>query len=178
MILRWYVLRSKPNKEDALHQQATSRGLETYFPCLDAKPVNPRARNWKPYFPGYLFVRANLVTLGISAIQYMPYSAGLVEFGGTPAIIPDEVIQSLQKNLEILFNTSKKNNAGEKSLFVPGTVLTINNGPFAGYEAIFDTSLPSNDRIRILLQAIKGKQIAVELPMAYVEKKEHGSSAD
>jgi len=171
MILQWYVLKSKPNKEDALHKQALSRGLETYFPCLEANPVNPRARKWKPYFPGYMFIRANLMALGISAIQYMPYSVGLVEFGEDPAVIPDEVILSLQKNLEVILNRNAKNATAESEFWLPGTMLTISSGPFAGYEAIFDTSLPSSDRIRILLQAIKGRQVAVELPTAYVQKR-------
>jgi transcriptional antiterminator RfaH len=132
---------------------------------MDAKPVNPRARKWKPYFPGYLFVRANLTDLGVSAIQYMPYSVGLVEFGGEPAVIPDEIIQSLQKSI------TTKNNTDERPYWLPGTALTVNSGPFAGYEAIFDTNLPSSDRIRILLQVIRGKQVAVELPVDYVQRK-------
>lgn len=146
--------------------------METYFPCLDAKPVNPRARKWRPYFPGYLFVRANLIDLGFSAIQYMPYSVGLVEFGGAPAIIPDEIIQSLQKNLSL------KSNREEKNYLLPGTVLTINKGPFAGYEAILNTSLPSSDRIRILLQLIKGRQVTVELPISYVQRKKQSGIAE
>lgn len=165
--LHWYVLRSKPNKEDLLCKQLLTRGFEAFFPCLDVKPVNPRSRKIKPYFPGYMFVRVALTEVGLSTFQWMPYAVGLVSFDKVPATIKNDVMQTLIKNIELL--KQKKDN---RLLFEPGDKLLVNNGPFTGYEAIFDTSLSGRDRIRILLTMVQDNQISVELPTSHVQPKE------
>ncbi len=168
MTLQWYVLKSKPNKEDVLYGQVTMRGFEAFFPCLDVNPVNPRARKTKPYFPGYMFVRVALGEVGLSAFQWMPYAAGLVSFDKEPAIIPNDMMRALCKSIEAL----QKKKVVDSQRFQPGNMLTVNEGPFAGYGAIFDTNLPGNDRIRILLMLARGRQMSVELPGSYVQMKE------
>lgn len=164
---QWYVLRSKPNKEDLLYKQLLTRGFEAFYPCLDVKPVNPRSRKIKPYFPGYMFVRVALAEVGLSTFQWMPYSVGLVSFDKEPATIRDDVMQTMIKNIELL--KQKKDNGA--SLFEPGDKLLVKNGPFTGYEAIFDTSLSGRERIRVLLLMVQDNQISVELPASDVQLK-------
>src|SRR3990170_8082601 len=74
----WYALHSKPRKEAALERQARAEGFEGYLPLLRVKPVNPRSRQWVPYFPGYLFVHTDLPVVGASRFNWMPYAQGLV----------------------------------------------------------------------------------------------------
>ena len=90
----WYAVQSKPHKEftvrDALNRLP---GVEAYLPVLKVNPVNPRARTIRPFFPGYLLVRADLARVGISAIQWTP---GLVRVLGTeqqpqPLAVIDEI---------------------------------------------------------------------------------------
>ncbi|MDP1546005.1 MAG: transcription termination/antitermination NusG family protein [Anaerolineales bacterium] len=168
MSLEWYVLKSKPNKEDALYKQIAFRGIEVFFPQLEVTPTNPRAQKTKPYFPGYMFVQVNLASVGLSTFQWMPYAVGLVGFGGEPSVIQSDIIQSLRKSIEMY----RKGKVDGRAQFMHGTPLTINEGPFAGYEAIFDTSLSGTDRIRILLNLVKGRQMALDLPACFVQKKE------
>lgn len=163
---RWYVLRSKPNKEDALARQVATRGIEVYYPRVTVQPVNPRARTTKPFFPSYMFVRADLVQVGLSTFQWMPYALGLVCFDAEPASIADSLLQALRRDIEQM----GRDEAEENLRLAPGMPLTVNRGPFAGYKAIFDTRLPGSDRIRILLNAAKGAQVPVELAASYVEK--------
>ena len=66
MTTHWYALRSKPCKEDILWRQVGLRGFECFYPRLRVKPVNPRSRKIRPYFPGYMFVRADLSEAGNS----------------------------------------------------------------------------------------------------------------
>jgi len=42
-MMRWYVLQSKPQKENLLYNQLYLRKIEAYYPCLQVKPVNPRS---------------------------------------------------------------------------------------------------------------------------------------
>jgi len=60
MTQRWYVIRSKPRKEEFLAEQMQMRKLEIFEPLIRVQTVNPRARKIKPYFPGYVFVHLDL----------------------------------------------------------------------------------------------------------------------
>ena len=59
-------MRSKPNKEMPLWHEIRARGVECFYPYLRVEPVNPRCRTIQPYFPGYLFVHADLEQIGFS----------------------------------------------------------------------------------------------------------------
>jgi transcriptional antiterminator RfaH len=78
MPVSWYALRSKPRKEEAVYRQALNQGFEAYYPRIRVQPVNPRSRKVRPYFPGYLFISADLEQVGVSAFQWMPHTHGLV----------------------------------------------------------------------------------------------------
>jgi transcription antitermination factor NusG len=165
MSFHWYVLRSKPHKEALVWQQALSHGLETYYPRLKVRPVNPRSRKIKPYFPGYLFVRADLDQVGLSTFQWMPHALGLVCFGGVPAPVPGELIAGIRQRL------GEIQAAGGELLHrvKPGDRVVIQDGPFAGYEAIFDTRLSGKDRVRVLLQLLSDGCIPMELRVGQIK---------
>jgi transcriptional antiterminator RfaH len=163
----WYVLRSKPRKEDAVWRQLQSEGFRTFYPRLRVNPVNPRARKLKPYFPGYLFIHADLEDLGLSVFQWMPHTQGLVSFGGEPAIVPENLISAIEKRVMEI-------NASGGEVFQglsPGDVVRISNGPFSGYEAIFDARLPGSERVRVLLELLSNKRkIPVILGSGQIER--------
>ena len=159
----WHVIRSKPNKESLLFRQLQAHGIETYFPQLNIKPVNPRASKTQPYFPGYLFVKLDLLAAGFSLLQWMPYSLGLLRFGGDAARVPEELIRTIQKQL--LESGSK---ISAPPVILHGDPVIIQQGPFAGYKAIFDTALSGTERARVLLLLLQNRQLAIGLPIAYL----------
>jgi transcriptional antiterminator RfaH len=152
-------MHSKPNKEELLYEQLLIREIDAYYPRIKVQPANPRARKRKPYFPGYLFVRANLDSLGPSTLRWMPGALGLVDFGTDPASVPDELLQAIRQKVEQTNVMDGK--PAEK--FSSGEVVTIQSGPFAGYHAIFDARLPGHERVRVLLQLLSDRQVGVEL---------------
>lgn len=168
MPIYWYALKSKPRKEEALWRQAKAEGIETYYPRLRINPINPRARKYIPYFPSYLFVHIDLKDQGLSTFIYMPYSAGLVTFGGEPAIVPDHLINTLQKKIEEIEQLG-----GETFHDIQhGDTVLIQSGPFYGFEAIFDTRISGDDRVRVLLELIFSKrQVPVELDVGQIVRK-------
>ena len=95
----WYVLRSKPHKEAALNRYALQQGHHVFYPRIPVNPVNPRARKVRPYFPGYLFVQADLDSEGRSIFHWMPFSQGLVRVGGEPASVAPSFMTVLQDRL-------------------------------------------------------------------------------
>jgi transcription antitermination factor NusG len=168
MSLQWYALRSKPNSEDALWRDATARGFEVYYPRTRVQPVNPRARKTKPYFPGYMFVRADIASAGYSTFAWMPYSKGLVRCGSDPSPVPDPLIHAMRRRVESI-------NAAGGELFdglKRGQAVAIQAGAFAGSEAIFDSRLSGSQRVRILLQLLNKQWLPLELPAGQVRRKD------
>jgi transcription antitermination factor NusG len=165
---QWYALRSKPRKEDVLWRQVLSRNIETFYPRLRVNPVNPRSRKLRPYFPGYLFVKADLEELGRSVFQWMPHSMGLITFGGEPATVPPHLIEALRKRVEEINIAGGEVFDGLQS----GDAVRISEGPFKGYEAIFDARLPGNERVRVLLELLgTQRQVPIELNASDIQRK-------
>jgi transcriptional antiterminator RfaH len=166
MTLSWYAMRSKPNKEAFLAGQLESYGVEVFYPVLHVKPVNPRSRKLRPYFPNYLFVHVDLNETNVSELRWMPGASGLVSFDGEPASVPDLLIAAVKKQVD-LFNESVR--AQEKN-FKQGEPVVIQDGPFAGYEAVFDTHISGQDRVRILLSLLQSRQLPVEIESRQIRR--------
>ena len=166
--MRWYALRSKPNREQALWLEMDARGFQTFYPYVRVKPVNPRSRTVRPYFPGYLFVMARLADVGQSVFSWLPYSQGLVSFDGEPASVPEELVSAIRKRVEEI------NRAGGEQLvgLRRGETVLIQSGPFAGSTAIFDACVAGEERVRVLLSILKG-QLKLELPSEQIQRITH-----
>lgn len=166
MTVSWYAMRSKPNKEDFLAGQIQAHGVEVFFPVLLVNPVNPRARKVRAYFPNYLFVHVDLDLVNVSDLRWMPGASGLVSFDGEPASVPDLLIATLRKQVD-QHNASLRDR--EKN-FRQGDVVRIQDGPFAGYEAVFDTHISGQDRVRVLLSLLQRRQVPVEMESKQIRR--------
>ena len=163
----WYALRSKPNKEMAVCREVRARGMECFYPYLRVKPVNPRSRTIRPYFPGYLFVYGDMEQIGFSTFQWMPFSMGLVSFGAQPAAIPESLIHAIRQRVDQVNAAGGEQLAGLKR----GEEVVISGGPFSGYEAIFDQSIQGSERVRVLLKLLAKKELPLELPAGFIQQK-------
>lgn len=166
MTAYWYALQSKPNKEEALFQQLQNQGIEVYFPRIRVNPVNPRARKIKAYFPGYMFVHADIQAIGISTFQWMPFARGMVTFGQEPATVPDSLIHAIRRRVEDVNAAGGEIFEGLKK----GEKIYIHDGPFAGYEAIFDVRLAGSERVRVLIELLSRRQVPVELGAGQIRR--------
>src|SRR3972149_4650587 len=104
----WYVMHSKPNKEELLYEQLCIRTIDAYYPRIKVQPVNPRARKRIPYFPGYLFIRTDLDVIGLSTFKWTPGGLGLIDFGSEPASVSDEILQAIRQKVDQVNGTSEK----------------------------------------------------------------------
>ncbi len=166
MSLRWYALRVKPHKERFVCGQLAAQAAEYYYPAIRVKPVNPRSAVIRPFFPGYLFVKVDLTVSGLDAFHWLPGVHGLVAFGGTPAAVTESFIVELKKRLQAV------EAAGGWTAYAlqPGDPVRIMAGPLAGYEAIFDAHISSEQRVRVLLAFLSSQPQPVELDAAWVQK--------
>ena len=114
-----------------------------------------------------MFVQVDLEEVGLSKFKWMPHAIGLVSFDGEPATVPDNLIHAVQKRVEEIAAVGGEFYDGLQ----PGDPVRISNGPFAGYEAIFDMRLPGSERVRVLIQMLSDRKIPVELKAGQVERK-------
>jgi len=168
MALAWYALHSKPNKENLLWEQLENYQVETFFPRMRVRTVNPRARKIKPYFPGYLFARVDFDRPQIAPLRWLPGLASMVCFDDRPASIPDPIILAIRRHIEELNATKKEMISGLK----PGERVTILGGPFTGYEAIFDEHISGTERVHVLLKLLHDGRIQLDLPVELVQRKQ------
>jgi transcriptional antiterminator RfaH len=102
-------------------------------------------------FPNYIFLRADPARESLAPVRSTRGALGLVRFGGTPAPVPDAVIEGIQQRV-----------GREDGLvrlrapdFVPGQRLRVPEGPFSGWDAVF-VARDGMDRVRLMLQMLGG----------------------
>ena len=166
MTAQWYALQSKPMKESFLYEQLRLREIECYYPHLRVRPVNPRARKVRAYFPGYVFGHLDLEELSPSSLQWIPGAVGIVSFDGTPAFVPESLVNAIRRHVDEINAAGGEHLAGLK----PGEAVVIQGGPFEGYEAILDARLPGSERVRVLLKLLQARTMNVELPASQIER--------
>lgn len=161
MATRWYALQCNARKEALVAQQLVVRELDVYYPTIAVTPVNPRASKVQPYFPGYLFVRIDLEAQGGAIFRFLPFTIGLVSFGGVAAPVPAELLVAVDEQLQRL------NLAGGEtfSRLRPGDRVVVQGTAFDGYEGIFDTRLGASDRVRVMIKLLGDRTVPVNLPV-------------
>ena len=171
--VQWYAVQTHPNREFVAQSALGAlEGVETFLPTLHVQPVNPRARTERPFFPGYLFVCADLGALGRNCIQYRPGVARLVGLGDEPTPIPAAVVAEIGDRIQAAQAQDPLGLGGGATL-QPGDKVRIQSGPLAGYEGMFDTRLGGPTRARILV-GFMGREMRTDLDVRTLEKVDSG----
>ena len=129
-------------------RQLEDRGLEVFFPYVEYDRGYGRGTRVEPFFPHYLFVHVDLMAPEASTLQWLIGVRGLVRIGEQPATLPDQVISHLRERLAPY---QEKILAKSEWLFKSGEQVEITEGPFAGFEAVFQHGLSGGHRVQILL---------------------------
>lgn len=142
---QWYVLTCKPHKEHLLLKQLQELGFDTFFPRFELSLDGPRRRKVTAFFPGYLFVKADLEKVGESRLHWMLFISGLMCNGGNPAFAPDELLWAMQLKVK---QFSQITEMAVNSIGV-GSVGQM-EASFLEYEAVLDPCLKGSERIKLL----------------------------
>lgn len=147
--MNWYAVSTKPRQEDLAELNLQRLGVETFCPQLKQTKLIRRKRQTVtgPLFPGYLFTRFNLDT-HYRAVNYARGVRKLVAFGPVPVVVDDEIIEAIRSRLDDGYMTVPV------SSFTPGQVVRIHEGPFEGFEAVFEREMSDHQRVVLLLQAL------------------------
>jgi len=155
----WHLLYTKPHKEPQVNRLLQQREIETFFPIVQLERGYGRGVRVEPFFPHYLFFRADLRSEDASGLQWLAGVRSIVHFADRPATVLDEVIANLRMRLEPY--EERVLHPGEWR-FQPGEYVEIVKGPFAGLDAIFQKGLNGKDRVQVLMH-ILGSWNRVEL---------------
>lgn len=165
---QWYAVQTHPNREFLANSALEAiEGVETFLPTLHVQPINPRARKERPFFPGYLFVCANLSQVR-HLLQWKPGVVRLVGPADAPTPIPDPVIVEIRERVEAAQAQDPLGLGGGATLG-PGDRVRILSGPLSGYEGMFDTRIGGKTRARILVDFM-GREFKTDLDVRTLEK--------
>jgi transcriptional antiterminator RfaH len=162
----WYVVYSKPRKEEQVQLHLGIKGIESFFPRLQLPGSVKRNTRIAPLFPNYLFVRVNLTTES----HYVIWSPGvkrIVSFGDTPIPLEDSVVQFLREK------ASAQGVIQAHSQLRPGQQVEISGGPFDGFTGIIENPPNGKGRVKILLKLLS-RQISVKLGVEFVRNQPVG----
>jgi transcription elongation factor/antiterminator RfaH len=162
--MRWYALRCKPNREKEVEKRLTDHGIQVFLPWLRTRRRRRGRSQWVlvPLFPGYLFSHLDLEISGKTA-RYVPGVKDFLKFGSHVAEVTQEIVDELRARCP----------GGVAEIdplkIAPGEIVRIQEGPFAGVEAIFQRALKDSERVAVLLE-ILGRQTKLELSADSIEK--------
>lgn len=159
---QWYVLYSKPQKEDYARHHLRAKGLDVFFPQLLFPKSAKKRKRLVPLFPSYLFVRLKLFSEEFSYAQWSPGVSRIVSFNGVPASIDDSIVRFLmaQTNGDGVVEARPKLRIGQE--------VRISGGPFGGLVGIIQEPPNAKGRIKILLQLLNGRT-KVDVPIQFLE---------
>jgi transcriptional antiterminator RfaH len=157
---QWYVVYSKPHKEELALFYLQSKGVETFLPRLVFPESLNKHRRIVPLFPNYLFVRIRLS----EQHAYVVWSPGVkcfVNFNGVPAPLDDEIVEFLMKQAD------PEGAIAARSNLKPKQEILITGGPFDGLVGIIQEPPDAKGRVKVLLNLLS-RQVKAEVPVQFV----------
>ncbi|MFN0074378.1 MAG: transcription termination/antitermination protein NusG [Chloroflexota bacterium] len=153
----WYVAKVKPGLENQVTEVLAHRQVDTFFPRIPTRPrIGKGGRLSEPLFPGYIFARLDLGTNQWVEARSAPGVQHFLPTGATPMAVATEMIAEIRNRCHIQLET------GWAPTFRTGDWVVIEHGPFRGLEGVFDGTLSSKGRVRVLLELVN-RQTPVEL---------------
>jgi len=164
---QWYVVRSKPRREDFAQAQLLRRGVETFLPRI-VEPVLGRPEPAiGPLFPGYLFARIDLLSQFTSVI-WAPGVRNFVSFGDVPTAVDPAVVEFLRTRCgpEGVLRVVKT--------FHDGDLVRVTRGPLGGLVGVVQGRVSGQRRVQVLMELLR-RRTQVSVPPQLLEHVGHAS---
>jgi transcriptional antiterminator RfaH len=157
----WYVIYTKPQKEELAQFQLKQRGIEAFFPQLLLPKFSRRQKRVVPLFPNYLFVRVDFEKV-YDFVRWTPGVKCFVSFNENPIPLEEGVAEYLLSRADhngiIIARPTLRN----------GQDVRICGGPFEGLVGIVEQLADAKGRVKILMQLLSRK-LSVEIPMQFID---------
>jgi transcriptional antiterminator RfaH len=165
LMVRWYLIHTKPAREVLAEVNLRRQGYQVYYPCL-LRPSRIRGR-WvdrvASLFPRYLFLRLAVGHQAMGPVRSTVGVANIVRFGYDYAVVPDTIVENLRSRAD---SATGLHRLQGRLPFEPGSNVRIVAGVFEGLEGVFQRE--SGDERVMLLLGLLGRDTLVQLPAAFV----------
>ncbi len=153
---RWYVVRTKPGQTERAATELRNQEFEVFCPTIKVERVRAgkRVEKVEPLFPGYLFIELSELTSNWRPIRSTRGVAQILTFGERPAIVPDDVVESLRDQVRAHEELHK---------LEPQQPVRIEEGPFSNLNAVF-LEFDGEKRAFLLLEML-GRWQKLSLPL-------------
>jgi transcriptional antiterminator RfaH len=160
----WYVIQTKPKKEEEAKSYLSTKGVEVFSPLIETFLLkNGRMnRELKPFFPSYIFGKFDLHQ-NYPLVRWAKGVKKVLGFGEYPTPISDEVVEVIKER------TDTRGIVRLEYHFQANDVIRIKTGPLKDLLGIFERWVSDSERVRILLN-LMGYQPAVEIHYSMIEK--------
>lgn len=160
----WYVIQTKPKKEEEAKSYLSTAGVEMFHPLIETFAFKNKEmrKALKPLFPGYVFGKFDLEQ-NYPLVRWARGVKKVLGFGGYPTPISEEIVRTIKER------TDPQGILRMKHRFEPNDVVRIKAGPMKELLGVFERWLSDSERVRILLRLI-GYQPAVEIHCSMIEK--------
>jgi transcriptional antiterminator RfaH len=160
----WYVIQTKPKKEEEAKSYLSTKGVEIFNPLLETFLLrNGRMnRELKPLFPNYMFGKFDL-DQNYPLVRWAKGVKKVLGFGEYPTPIAEEVVEIIKER------TDTHGIVRLKCHFQANDLIRIKTGPLKDLLGIFERWISDSERVRILLNMV-GYQPVVEMHYSMIEK--------
>lgn len=161
----WFLVNTKPAKERWVRDQLSEIVPEAFLPMLRTRVPRWGRLTWStvPLFPRYVFARFDLQTHYFD-VKYVPGVKQLVSAGRDPLVVPEAIVDEIKRRgVNGLVQIAEKR-------FIRGESVRIVEGPFSGFEAVFERYLSGAERVAILLSSIESAGLRMLLPASFVSR--------
>ena len=162
--MNWYVIQTKPKKEEEASSYLSNKGVEILAPLIEAFTArNGRInKEVKPLFPGYVFGNFD-IEQNYPLVRWARGVKKVLGFGEYPTAISEEVVNIIKAR------TDYNGIVRMIKHFEPNDVVRVTSGPLKDLLGIFERWVSDRERVRVLLNLI-GYQPSVEMHCSMVEK--------
>jgi transcriptional antiterminator RfaH len=157
----WYVVYSKPHKEEQAQFHLGLKGVESFFPRLQLPGSLEKKKRIIPLFPNYLFARVHLPT-EYQHVIWAPGVKKIVCFSDMPVPIEENIVHFLQQNAD------DRGIIQARSRLHRGQEVEVTGGPFNGLVGIIQDPPDTKGRIKILLKLLS-RQLTVKLGVEFIK---------
>ena len=160
----WYVIQTKPKKEEEAKSYLSAKGVEVFNPLMETFVLrNGRmSKELRPLFPGYFFGKFDL-DQDYALVRWGKGVKKVLGFGEYPTPISEEVVGIIKEK------TDTQGIVKSNHHFKANDVIRIKTGPLKDLLGIFERWISDSERVRILLN-LMGYQPAIEIHCSMIEK--------
>jgi transcriptional antiterminator NusG len=173
--LRWYVVHTYSGYENkvkqALEEKSRTLGLEQMITdvLIPSESVVELVKGEKKtsnrkFFPGYVLVQMELDDQTWHVVKSTPKVTGFIGSRTEPAVIPDEEVDRIKR--QMLEGQEKPK---PKYSFEKGDSVRVVDGPFINFNGTVEEVKPEKGKLRVLV-SIFGRPTPVELDFIQVTK--------